>query len=266
MTVKEAQRRTADVLGRTGGTIGQGLDKAREKAREKAGRGVVVVRAKAAEGVGTAREKAGPRLERAAKVTGRRLRMARDRAGKGLGARRARAGKTIKGTRRTVGFWIAGEKPKSRARRIGAGIAIGAAGAAAAFFLDPVSGKRRRRVAKDWTVARFRDLSQQGGRVGRSIAARSAGTIQSIRHRRDAGLPENDQVLAHKVQSELFQKIDLSSGQIVINAEEGLVILRGQVEQADDIAAIEMQVRRIEGVRDVSNLLHLPGQPAPTQR
>jgi hypothetical protein len=262
MTVKEAQRKTVDVVGRTGGTIGQGLG----KAREKAGRGVIVVRAKAAEGVGTAREKAGPRLERAADVTGRRLRIARERAGKELEARRARAGKTLKGTRRTVGFWIAGEKPKSRTRRIGAGIAIAAAGAAAAFFLDPVSGKRRRRVARDWTAARFRDLSERGGRMGKSITARGAGTIQSIRHRRDARLPENDQVLAHKVESELFQKIDLPSGQIVINAEEGLVILRGQVDEADDIARIETQVRLIEGVRDVSNLLHLPGQPAPTRR
>jgi osmotically-inducible protein OsmY len=44
------------------------------------------------------------------------------------------------------------------------------------------------------------------------------------------------------------------------------VILRGQVDEADDIARIETQVRLIEGVRDVSNLLHLPGQPAPTRR
>ena len=261
MTVREAQRKTADVVGRTGGTIGQGLG----KAREKAGRGVVVVRAKAAEGVGTAREKAGPRMERAAEVTGRRLRIARERAAEELEARRARAGKTLKGTRRTVGFWIAGEKPKSRTRKIGTGIAIGAAGAAAAFFLDPVSGKRRRRVAKDWTVARFRDLSERGGRMGRSITARGAGTIQSIRHRRDAP-PENDQVLAHKVESELFQSTDVPKGRINVNAENGVVVLRGQVDTPDQVKRIEIEVRGIQGVREVDNLLPLPGTPAPPRR
>jgi hypothetical protein len=261
MTVKEAQRKAADVLGRTGGTIGQGLG----RAREKAGQGLVVVRDKAAEGVDTAREKAGPRLERAAAGTGRRLRIARDKAGKELEARRARAGKAVKRTRRTVGFWIAGEKPKSRTRKIGAGIAIGAAGAAAAFFLDPVSGRRRRRVAKDWTVARFRDLSQRGGRIGRAVAARSTGTIKSIRHRRDA-LPENDQVLAHKVESELFQSTDIPKGGINVNAENGVVVLRGQVDTPDQVKRIESAVRSIQGVRDVENLLHPPGTPAPTHR
>src|SRR5918999_739546 len=261
MTVKVAQRKAADLLGRTGGTIGQGLG----KAREKAGQGLVVVRDKAAEGVDTAREKAGPRLERAAAGTGRRLRIARDRAGKELEDRRPRAGEPVKRTRRTVGFWIAGEKPKSRTRKIGTGIAIGAAGAAAAFFLDPVSGKRRRRVAKDWTVARFRDLSQRGGRMGRSITARGAGTIQSIRHRRDAP-PENDQVLAHKVESELFQGTDVPKGRIIVNAENGVVVLRGQVDTPDQVKRIEIEVRGIQGVREVDNLLHLPGTPAPTRR
>lgn len=247
MTVKQAQRKAAEVLGRTGSAVGQGL----EVTREKAGRGVA---------------RARPKVERAGEAASRRLAETRARGGKELATRRARTGKRLTRTRRTVGFWIAGEKPKSRTRRIAQGAAAVGAGAAAAFFLDPVSGKRRRRLAKDWTVARARGLGRATAGASRSVAARASGTVQSIRARRDGRLPENDQVLAHKVESELFQDIDIPSGQIVINAENGVVVLRGQVDRPDDIQLVERQVLRIDGVRGVENLLHLPGEPAPTRR
>jgi osmotically-inducible protein OsmY len=269
MAVKQTRRKAADVLGRTGSAVEQGLGTAREKAgrgveiaTSGAGRGIAVARVQAARGV----ERARPRLERAGEATSRRLAEARARGGEQLAARRARAGKRLAKTRRSVGFWIAGEKPKSRTRRMAAGAAAVGAGAAAAFFLDPVSGRRRRRLARDWTVARARRLGRATGEAGRAVAARASGTVQSIRHRGDGRFPENDQVLAHKVESELFQDIDIPSGQIVINAENGVVVLRGQVERPDDIQRVEREVRRIDGVREVENLLHLPGEPAPTRR
>jgi osmotically-inducible protein OsmY len=79
-------------------------------------------------------------------------------------------------------------------------------------------------------------------------------------------VPENDQVLAHKVESELFQGNDFPKGQININAENGVVVIRGQLDSPDLIARIEAEARTIQGVRDVENLLHLPGTPAPTRR
>ena len=65
-----------------------------------------------------------------------------------------RAAERTKGTRQTVGYWIAGEQP--RKRRTGRVLLAGAAGATAAFFLDPSNGKRRREVVKEWLAARFR--------------------------------------------------------------------------------------------------------------
>ena len=121
-------------------------------------------------------------------------------------------------------------------------------------------------MARDWILARARGAAEGGRRAGGFIGARAYGAVQTVRHRRDAGVPENDQVLAHKVESELFQGTDFPKGQININAENGIVVLRGQVDTPDVIKRIEGQARRIQGVRDVENLLHLPGTPAPTRR
>jgi hypothetical protein len=262
MAVREAQRRGTGAV---------------TKVAEKVGEGIGLARGKVAEGLDEGRAVAGKQLKVAGRVTGKRLKTARTAAAPRLEAARKRAGTraesarkrseaAVKRTRRRVGYWVAGEKPRSRKRAIGTGLLAGAAGAAAAFFLDPVSGKRRRSVARDWILARARGAAQGGRRAGGFIGARTYGAVQSVRHRRDAGVPENDQVLAHKVESELFQGNDFPKGQININAENGIVVLRGQVATPDLIKRVEGQVRRIQGVREVENLLHLPGTPAPARR
>jgi hypothetical protein len=53
---------------------------------------------------------------------------------------------------------------------------------------------------------------------------------------------------------------------ININAEEGVVVLRGMVEQPDQIVEIERRVREVHGVRGVENLLHVNGSPTPTRQ
>ena len=41
--------------------------------------------------------------------------------------------------------------------------------------------------------------------------------------------------------------------------------LRGEIEQPDLIKDLEQQARKVQGVQDVENLLHAPGQEAPTK-
>jgi len=45
----------------------------------------------------------------------------------------------------------------------------------------------------------------------------------------------------------------------------GIVELRGQVENGDQLDAVESKVRSIEGVHTIHNYLHLPGTPAPNK-
>jgi hypothetical protein len=165
-------------------------------------------------------------------------------------------------TRRRVGYWIAGEEPARH--RVRWTVLAGAAGAAAAFFLDPVSGKRRRHVARDWMAARLRRVGRRTERAGRAAGSQAYGAWQSARHRREAGLPENDQVLAHKVESEALAGPDVAGASVLVNAEDGVVVLRGVVRDADQIREIEERVRRVHGVRAVENQLHVEGTPAPT--
>jgi hypothetical protein len=73
----------------------------------------------------------------------------------------------------------------------------------------------------------------------------------------------DDTELAHKVQSIVFRDPSLPKGQVSINAENGKVFLRGQVDAPETIVRIERAVRDVEGVETVDNLLHVPGTPAP---
>lgn len=47
-----------------------------------------------------------------------------------------------------------------------------------------------------------------------------------------------------------------------MNAVDGTVYLRGEVERPSDVDEIERRVREIAGVERVEQLLHLPGTPA----
>jgi hypothetical protein len=71
-----------------------------------------------------------------------------------------------------------------------------------------------------------------------------------------------DVTLAHKVETILFRDRDVPKGQININAEEGVVFLRGEVDRPELVGELEARVRAVKGVRAVENLLHLPGRPS----
>jgi osmotically-inducible protein OsmY len=49
-----------------------------------------------------------------------------------------------------------------------------------------------------------------------------------------------------------------------VNAEDGVVYLRGEAPTSGMIDDLVAETRQIQGVRDVENLLHLPDTPAPT--
>jgi osmotically-inducible protein OsmY len=135
-------------------------------------------------------------------------------------------------------------------------------GALAMFFLDPERGTYRRNVTRDRFAGSARDVGEDIGRAGRKVAADAYGAKQKLTHLDSEESPENDVVLAHKVRSELFRDQDIPKGDMNIDATNGVVYLRGQVERPDQINDIESRVRRINGVRDVENLLHQPGTPA----
>ena len=141
-------------------------------------------------------------------------------------------------------------------------VLAGAIGAAIAYFFDPDSGRRRRKLFTD-KVGKF---ARQGGRRAQDAAAQAEGMKQKATHLREQEKPQPDDVtLARKVETEIFRDADVPKGKINVNVEDGIVYLRGELEQPDLIQDLESQARKVQGVRDVENLLHTPGQEAPAK-
>lgn len=74
----------------------------------------------------------------------------------------------------------------------------------------------------------------------------------------------NDPALARKVESEVFRDEELPKGNISVNAEYGVIYLRGEVPSQEAMDELTTRARAVDGVRAVENLTHLPGEPAKT--
>jgi osmotically-inducible protein OsmY len=139
-----------------------------------------------------------------------------------------------------------------------------AIGAALAYFLDPDRGKGRRAMAKDRLTKTLRQGSESVKDTARYTASKAEGISQKVTSRNTIDdLEPNDPTLVQKVESEIFRDPEVPKGQININAENGVVVLRGQLDNPDQIRRVEESVRAIPGVEGVENLLHLPDAPAP---
>lgn len=157
-------------------------------------------------------------------------------------------------------------------------IAIGVAvvtgtGAAAQYFLDPDEGRRRRHMARDRFVAALRGGSRQARRGAERTAQQAADRAYGAAHemaravdpeRRRAPGELDDTTLARTVETNIFSDADVPKGSIDVLAENGVVQLRGEVKQPEQIEDIGRRTAGIDGVVEVINLLHLPGTPAPT--
>jgi osmotically-inducible protein OsmY len=145
-------------------------------------------------------------------------------------------------------------------------LAFAAAAAAVTFFFDPENGARRRNVTRDRVLAFFRQSGRKAGRTGRSVASEAYGLKQKAVHMKEEARPEPDDVtLARKVETEIFRDAEVPKGNINVNAEGGKVFLRGEVQDPSMIEDLEKAARKVQGVREVENLLHAPGTPAPTR-
>ena len=138
----------------------------------------------------------------------------------------------------------------------------GAVGAALAYFYDPDNGRKRRKEAIKRTAKAFR----QTGRKGQAVGAKAKGVKAKVTHLREQEKPQPDDVtLARKVESKIFRGADVPKGQINVNVEEGVVYLRGELEQPDLIEDLGAQARKVHGVLAVENLLHVSGEKEPTK-
>ncbi|MGH2787710.1 MAG: BON domain-containing protein [Actinomycetota bacterium] len=147
-----------------------------------------------------------------------------------------------------------------RARRIRLFVIGGCTVALLAYLFDPDRGKSRRSRLMSQTGGMIRTAKSGVGRTGR----RAASDIAGLKGRMTSGddvPPPNDPALVAKVESEVMGRYQHLS--INVNAEYGIIAMRGEVPDEGTRSELEQAVRKVTGVVDVDNLLHLPGQPAP---
>jgi osmotically-inducible protein OsmY len=142
-----------------------------------------------------------------------------------------------------------------------------ALGVALGYLFDPRLGRRRRAVARDRALGRMRHTARSLRRRRNHLISQARGRWQRFEHVRTTPKPQpDDATLAHKVESTIFRNPDVPKGQISVNAERGVVYLRGEVPAQSMLDDLVARTREIQGVLGVESLLHLPGQQAPMHK
>jgi hypothetical protein len=147
------------------------------------------------------------------------------------------------------------------------GVAGAAAGAGVMYIFDPSAGRRRRSLAKDRSAGAVRRGWRRTERAGRRTMAGGYGAYRKARYAwRSAEPAANDQMLTDRVLSIVYRDRAIPHGHLNVNVEDGVVVLRGQFSQPEEIRRVEDDVRRVPGVKGVQSYLHLPETPAPNKQ
>lgn len=132
-------------------------------------------------------------------------------------------------------------------------------GAAAMYLADPQGGRERRAQLAEQGA----ELTRQAGELTRG------GTDPAVSGAADEVTPDlkdpSDAVLIERVRSDAVGPSTARNSAIVTTVEGGVVSVRGQVDEPAQREDLLARVHDVEGVEDVVDLTHLPGQPAPTR-
>jgi hypothetical protein len=149
------------------------------------------------------------------------------------------------------------------------------AGAAVAYFLDPISGSARRRRLRE-RVAGFvpnravRRVEPAPLPENMAPAPAAVAVDEPVERPTAAGTPSEDQgddAIARRVRQRLQGRPDLETGSLVIDVVRGVAYLRGDLHDRARFDEIVDLTGSVPGVRRVQSLLHLPesettGEPA----
>jgi hypothetical protein len=129
------------------------------------------------------------------------------------------------------------------------------------FFFDRRHARRRRHMARERGVAIVRRRSRAAIQRARYVE----GVAEGVAHRATHAVPGrnnkpvlDDVSLARKVESVAFREAAVSKAHVSVNAEKGVVFLRGRLETEDEIQRLVRAAAAVDGVERVENLLHTP--------
>ena len=84
---------------------------------------------------------------------------------------------------------------------------------------------------------------------------KAVGKVKGAASSVTGGKNYDDATLAHKVETELFRPADAPKSQVSVNVNDGVVELRGELPDQQQIDELGESARKIGGVKDVRNLL-----------
>jgi uncharacterized membrane protein len=125
-------------------------------------------------------------------------------------------------------------------------------GAGLTYFLDPVSGRRRRAVFRDKTVCGVRQLAFGVELAARDLGHRAEGVAAETLASFDHQPPPND-VLIARVRSRIGRVLS-HPRPVEVNADQGRVLLSGKILEHEH-AQLLRAVRSVHGVNDVTDQL-----------
>jgi osmotically-inducible protein OsmY len=141
--------------------------------------------------------------------------------------------------------------------------ALGAvAGAAAAHFLDPDSGRRRRHEMRDQAQAKATGAASTVQAQAHHAAGMAKGAASSVTPGHTRLEEPDDVTLARKVETHIFRAHDAPKGTVSVDVQAGVAYLRG-VAPPEWIARLGNEAQHVDGISGVKNLLHSPGTPTP---
>lgn len=136
-----------------------------------------------------------------------------------------------------------------------------AAGAALMYYLDPVTGRRRRALARDRGVSAGHEAEHLVRSRSRHAIDRAQGMIARAR----AGLshsPVDDGRLHGRIRTRLGRMV-AHPGEVSVEVDGGHVVLRGHATDAeiDDLMAALVAMREVAGIDNRMSADVPPGPP-----
>jgi osmotically-inducible protein OsmY len=131
-------------------------------------------------------------------------------------------------------------------------------------MFDPEKGHSRRVQARDQLLSRARHARRDLDKRTRYATGTASGRFKRLAHSGEHQPLPNEAALAAKVESVIFRPEDAPKGRVSVNVEDHIVVLRGEVEQQEQIDTLVRTAEHVDGVDAVRNLMHLPGEPVPS--
>lgn len=128
-----------------------------------------------------------------------------------------------------------------------------AAGAAAMYWFDPQTGRRRRALVRDQGIAARHELE----RIARAKTKRAGDRLHGVAARTRARLADeqvDDERLRERVRARLGHVVE-RPGAIEVKVHDGRVVLSGTAASREEIDEVIHTVAGMPGVGEIDNLL-----------